>query len=123
MNRRAELYYGTLPIVLFVLVSTLIFIEPTNGTPGAENRALIIVSTLENNSVENGKANSFHDHLISEGYSESEIEVLGPEILSGYDRTSNCSNIENTFDALIQEGPLDDVVIYISDHEQEIPNT
>ena len=81
-----------------------------------DNMAIIIVS--ENTEAsELGKAVSFYDHLIDEGYGPDNVLFLTPSSVPGSDGTANLSNIEDGFDSLIEDDEEDkDILIYISDH-------
>jgi len=106
-----------LTFFLLSLVST-----PAGGEDGDWLRtALIIVSSTSNDTLEEQKALSFHDHLIGQGYSNDSIIFLADEELPGSDGRSNCSNIESSFDLISQvQDPDGEVVIMISDHEQGV---
>ena len=81
-----------------------------------DNMALVVVSG-NTESSELGKAVSFYDYLLDEGYSPDNILFLTPSSVPGSDGTSNLSNVEDGFDALVDDDEEDkDIVIYISDH-------
>ena len=102
-----------------VLISTPFFSTLCNAERFNDRYSIIIVSTLYEPSTEEGKAVYFHDHLINEGYDPEKIDFLAFDDTVNSDRISNVSNIEDSFDWLINDSdPNKEVVIYITDHEQ-----
>ena len=104
-----------------VCISICILFGSADGTPSSDRKAIILISTTDPDIDEEGKAQSFYGYLLDEGYSEDDISFLGFEETEGSDGTANISNINQAFEDLIAfEDPLDEVIIYISDHEQGV---
>ncbi len=102
-----------------ILVSTLLFSISSNGEGSNDRYSIIIVSTLFESRAEEEKALYFYDHLIDEGYDSERIDFLAYDNTTNSDRISNVSNIEDSFDSLINNSdPNKEIVIYIADHEQ-----
>ena len=102
-----------------MLVSTLLFSISSNGEGSNDRYSIIIVSTLFESRAEEEKALYFYDHLIDEGYDPEKIDLLAYGDTMNSNRKSNVSNIEDSFDSLINNfDPNKEIVIYITDHEQ-----
>jgi len=84
----------------------------------SERKAIIIVSNITfTDTNEMNKMTAFYNHLIEDGWSDSEIKVLCPGSSSLSEGIANCSNVENELDDLSStNSTYEDVIIYISDH-------
>ena len=102
-----------------ILVSTLFFSDSSNGEGSNDRYSIIIVSTLFESRAEEEKALYFYDHLIDDGYDPEKVDFLAYDDTSNSNRISNVSNIEDSFDSLINNFDQNkEIVIYITDHEQ-----
>ena len=122
MTRKVTIPAGSALMFLCLALVIVFTSDDVLAAKPIDNMAIIIVS--ENTEAsELGKAVSFYDHLLDEGYGPDNVLFLTPSSVPGSDGTANLSNIVDGFDYLIEDEENDkDVVIYISDHCSGIIN-
>ncbi len=116
MTRKLTIPVGS--ALMFFCLALVIILNSgdVQAAKPVDNMSIIIVSENAEAS-ELGKAVSFYDHLIDEGYGPDNVLFLTPSSVPGSDGISNLYNIEEGFDSLIEDKQKDkDIVIYISDH-------
>ena len=111
----------TSALALAILLSIPALIPTGSASSSQDDMALIIVSTLFQDDVEENKTISYHDHLTDQGYSADRIEFLAFNDTQLADRISTIDNIESAFGNIINDSNMNkQVAIYIADHEQGI---
>lgn len=97
--------------------------KTTSSSSRTERKALLIVSNITcMDSHEMGKMTSFHDHLVDQGWSGNDIEVLCPDKSPISEGIANRSNVDSGLKSISDSGSLNEVVIYISDHNTQFGN-
>ena len=83
----------TSALALAILISILALIPTGSTSSSNDDMALIIVSTLFHDDVEENKAISYHDYLTDQGYSSDHIEFLAFDDTRLADGISTVDNI------------------------------
>lgn len=110
---------------LIIIALFLIFgIGGGDASFTSSDKAIIVVSDLNGyDDDELGKALSFYDYLIEEGFTTSNIEFLVDDGVPGQDDEGSKSNVESALSSLANDTSIKNIIIYISDNGHAGVNT
>jgi len=113
--------YGIM-ILLGAVLSSILFVETSEGITNEPRCAIIIVSDMDGfDQEELNKADQFYQYLLDEDYQDSDIYFLTENGRTGFDDDPTVSNIEEAFSWLENTSEASSQpVIYIQDHEKLI---